>query len=269
MSEVKIPYISIAVLVIIMVGCILGDTLYGADPYYMSFSEVNKAPGAEHIFGTDTMGRDLFSVMWCGGRVSIIIGILSALISTFVAVIYGTAAGLVSERIDDLMMRFAEILMSVPQLLLVMFIQAIMGEANVVSIAFAIGITGWMAVAKMARSEVRRLRYSGFIMAARTMGGGFFYILRRHLLPNFFPAIMYMIVTNIGGAIGMEATLSFLGLGLPMEIISWGSLMSLSQRAMLTGAWWVLIIPGTVLVITLICITEIGEYVRVKNRRTL
>ena len=124
-----------------------------------------------------------------------------------------------------------------------------------------------MAVAKMVRSEVRDLRNTGFVMAARTMGGGFFYILRRHLLPNFMPTIMYMIVTNIGSAIAMEATLSFLGLGLPMEIISWGSLMSLSQRAMLTGAWWIILIPGIFLVVTLICITETGEYLRTRNKK--
>ena len=122
-------------------------------------------------------------------------------------------------------------------------------------------------MAKMVRSEVKQLRSSGFVMAARTMGGGFFYILYRHLMPNFMSAVMFMIVTNIGGAISMEATLSFLGLGLPAEVVSWGSLMSLSQRAMLTGAWWILLIPGIFLVITLICITEIGEYLRCRGRR--
>ena len=86
-------------------------------------------------------------------------------------------------------------------------------------------------------------------------------------MPNFMSAVMFMIVTNIGGAISMEATLSFLGLGLPAEVVSWGSLMSLSQRAMLSGAWWILMIPGIFMVITLICITEIGEYLRCSGRR--
>ncbi len=137
---------------------------------------------------------------------------LATLISTAIAVVYGAAAGLASQRVDDMMMRLTEILMSVPQMLFVMFLQAIMGDANVISISVVIGITGWMAVAKMVRSEVRQLRSSGFVMAARSMGGGFFYILYRHLMPNFMSAVMFMIVTNIGGAISMEATLSFLGL---------------------------------------------------------
>jgi peptide/nickel transport system permease protein len=124
-----------------------------------------------------------------------------------------------------------------------------------------------MAVAKMVRSEVRQMRNAEFVLAARSMGAGFFYILWHHLMPNFMSAIMFMIVTNLGSAIAMEATLSFLGLGLPTNVISWGSLMSLSQNAMLTGAWWLLLIPGIFLVVTLICITEIGESLRTQNRR--
>lgn len=261
------PYISVTVLALIAAGCIIGSIVYSDSAYYMELSQISMAPGKGHIFGTDTLGRDLFSVIWCGGRISLTVGLLATLISTVIAVIYGAAAGLASQKVDDVMMRFTEILMSVPQMLFVMFLQAMIGDANVVSISVVIGVTGWMAVAKMVRSEVRQLRSSGFVMAARSMGGGFFYILYRHLMPNFMSAVMFMIVTNIGGAISMEATLSFLGLGLPAEIVSWGSLMSLSQRAMLTGAWWILIIPGIFLVITLICITEIGEYLRCRGRR--
>lgn len=262
------PYISACVLVIIILACLLAELLMPYDPTYMKLSEINMPPGGDHIFGTDTLGRDLFSVILYGGRISIFIGLLATAISTAIAVVYGTAAGLASDRIDDLLMRFAEILMSIPQLLMVMFIQAIMGKATVISISVVIGITGWMAVAKMVRSEVRQLRTSGFVLAARTMGGGFFYILRKHLMPNFMSAIMFMIVTNIGSAMITESTLSFLGLGLPTDVISWGSLMSLSQRAMLTGSWWMIIIPGIFLVTTLICVTEIGEYLRGRKRRT-
>lgn len=261
------PYISALILGIIIIACLMAELLIPYDPTYMSLGEINMPPGSNHIFGTDTLGRDLFSVILYGGRISIFIGLLATAVSTVIAVIYGAAAGLASDRIDDLMMRLAEILMSVPQLLMVMFIQAIIGDSTVISISAVIGITGWMAIAKMVRSEVKQLRTSGFVMAARTMGGGFFYILRKHLMPNFMSAIMFMIVTNIGSAMITESTLSFLGLGLPTDVISWGSLMSLSQRAMLTGAWWMIIIPGIFLVTTLICVTEIGEYLRGRKRR--
>ena len=267
LSADRKPYISAAVLTVIILACLMADYIMPYDPTYMNLGEISMAPGNSHIFGTDTLGRDLFSVILYGGRISIFIGVVATLISTLIAVVYGTAAGLASDRVDDVMMRFAEILMSVPQLLLVMFIQAAMGKATVLSISAVIGITGWMAVAKMVRSEVRQLRSAGFVLAARTMGGGFFYILRKHLMPNYMSAIMFMIVTNIGSAMITESTLSFLGLGLPTDVISWGSLMSLSQRAVLTGSWWMIIIPGIFLVVTLICVMEIGEYLRGRKRR--
>ena len=262
------PYISVTVLTVIVAGCIIGSIVYSDSAYYMQLSEISAAPGRGHIFGTDTLGRDLFSVIWCGGRISLTVGLLATLISTAIAVVYGAAAGLASQRVDDMMMRLTEILMSVPQMLFVMFLQAIMGDANVISISVVIGITrldgsGQDGQERSQTTEKQRIRHGGKCC----MGGGFFYILYRHLMPNFMSAVMFMIVTNIGGAISMEATLSFLGLGLPAEVVSWGSLMSLSQRAMLSGAWWILMIPGIFMVSTLICITEIGEYLRCRGRR--
>ena len=266
-SHEVFPVASVTILAVIIIGCIICDIFIPYDPTRMMLDQISQPPSGAHIFGTDTLGRDLFSVIWHGGRISITVGLLATLISTVIAVIYGTAAGLAGKKVDDLLMRFTEILLSIPQILMVIFIQAIWGDATVLSISVVIGITGWMAVAKMVRSEVKQLRNAGFVLAARTMGAGFFYILRKHLMPNFMSAIMFMIVTNIGSAIAMEATLSFMGLGLPTDIISWGSLMSLSQRAMLTGAWWMLLIPGVFLVVTLICITDIGEYMRNRNRK--
>lgn len=263
----KLPYLSITILTLIAAGCILSALIPGQDPYYMYTDQISQAPSADHLFGTDTLGRDIFSIIWNGGRISLTIGLLATALSTVIAVIYGCASGLAGPRIDDVMMRFTEILMSIPQILLVIFIQAVWGEASILSIGIVIGLTSWMSVAKMVRSEVRQMRDADFILAARSMGAGFFYILRQHLMPNFMSAIMFMIVTNLGSAIATEATLSFLGLGLPTNILSWGSLMSLSQKAMLTGAWWLLVIPGAFLVITLICITEIGEAARTAGRR--
>ena len=270
---------SAVLLAIIIVGCLTAEMFIPYDPTRMLLDQIAQPPSQAHPFGTDTLGRDLFSVIWHGGRLSLIIGVLSAAISTVIAVLYGAASGLASDRIDDILMRFAEIIMSMPQLLPVLFLQAMAGDATVISMSVIIGVTGWMAMAKIVRSEVKQLRNAGFVLAARTMGvscsgGGMrnriiisVYILRRHFLPDVMSVIMFMAITSIGSAMAMEATLSFMGMGLPTDILTWGSLLSLSQRAMLTGAWWILIIPGVFLVITLISITEIGEYLRSKNRR--
>lgn len=263
----KRPYFVMGLLGVIVLGCLFAELIMPYDPTKMNLAEVNQAPSAAHFFGTDTMGRDIYSMIWYGGRISLFIGCLATFISTGIAVVYGCLAGLAGEWGDNLLMRFTDILMSVPQILLVIFIQAVFGEPTAISMAIVIGMTSWMAVSKMVRSEVRQIRNSEYILAARMMGGGFFYILRTHLAPNFLPSILLMVVTNLGSAIAMEATLSYLGIGLPTNIISWGSLMSLSQKVLLTGSWWLLLLPGLFLIVTLICFTELGEWKRTDHRR--
>jgi len=263
-----LPYFWMIILAVIVAGCILAGIVAPTDPYHMDPGAISRPPGGGHIFGTDTLGRDLFAVIWHGGRISLIIGLLSTLIATVIAVIYGTVSGLAADRIDDVMMRFSEIIMSVPSILFVLFLTALAGGGNILVISIAIGVTGWMPIAKMIRAEVRQLRTAGFVMAARTMGAGFFYILRKHLMPNYMAQVSYMIVSHIGSAIATEATLSFLGLGLPSNVVSWGTLLSLSQKAILTGAWWLLIIPGLFLVVTILCFTEIAEHMRLSNNRS-
>ena len=155
-----------------------------------------------------------------------------------------------------------EFLLSIPNLLLVIFLQARLGKANVLSLSLVIGVTSWTSIAKVVRTEVRQLRSNEYVVAARCMGGGFFYILRKHLAPNFLSSIMFMVVMNIRSAIVEESTLSFMGIGLPLEIISWGSMLSLSEKALLTDGWWIILIPGAFLVVTLLAITGIGDYLR-------
>jgi peptide/nickel transport system permease protein len=231
----------------------------------MVFDALDLPPGGDWLFGTDTLGRDIFSMIWHGGRVSIYIGVSATVITALIAIVYGTISGLAGDFADSLMMRFVEVLLSIPSILYVISIQAVLGTPTATSIAVVIGLTSWMNISKMVRSEVMRVRRSEYVLSAKQMGGGFFYILFRHLLPNFIPAIMFMVVYNIGQAIATEATLSFLGIGLPTNVVSWGSLMALSEKALLTGSWWIIIIPGFFLVTTLVCITNLGEYYRRKN----
>ena len=261
------PTLSALVLLIIVMGCLLCDLFITQDPGRMEPTQLNLPPGPEHWFGTDTLGRDIWSILWFGGRKSLFIGVLATVISTAIAVFYGTISGLAGKALDSIMMRFTEILLSIPSLLLIIFLQAAIGQRNVVGISLIIGITGWMSIAKMVRVEVRKIRESEFVLISRMMGGGFFHVLRYHLAPNFISTIMFMVVMNIRSAIVAESTLSFLGIGLPVDIITWGSMLSLSENALLTGSWWIILIPGILLVITLLCITSLGEFLRGSQRR--
>ena len=256
-----------AVLGLIVLGCLCCELLMTKDPTYMDFANSNRAPCREFLFGTDTMGRDIFSMIWYGGRASLAIGFLASAISAGIAIVLGSLSGCAGARLDRLLMRVVELLLSIPNLLLIVLLQAILGQASVWSLSLVIGVTGWTGIAKVVRTEVRRLRGSEYVLAARCMGGGFFHILRQHLAPNFLPAVLFMIVMNVQSAMLAESTLSFLGLGLPLEVISWGSMLSLAQRALLTGSWWLVVIPGAFLAVTLLCVTEIGNALRRSGSR--
>ena len=262
------PVAAAIILALIVSGCLFCERIMTKDPSYLDLTHYNVAPDREFLFGTDTMGRDIFSMIWYGGRISLLIGFTATLISTAAAIVFGAVSGSAAKWLDMLLMRLAEILLSVPGLLLVIFLQSILGKANVWSLSLVIGMTSWMSIAKVVRTEVRQIRGSEYVIAAKCMGGGFFYVLWKHLTPNFLSSILFMVVMNIRSAMIAEATLSFMGIGLPVEIISWGSMLSLSERALLTKSWWIILIPGAFLAVTLLCVTDIGNYLRMgANRR--
>lgn len=262
------PVLSMALLAAILLGCLFCGLFMPKDPTYMDLSHAAQPPGPEFWFGTDTMGRDIFSMIWYGGRASLLIGFLSAAVSAMLAILFGAFSGLAPKWLDALLMRLVEIFLSIPSLLLIILLQAALGKASVWSLSLVIGVTGWTGIAKVVRSEVRRLRNSEYVLASRTMGGGFFHILRRHLVPNFFSAIMFMVVMNVRSAIAAESTLSFIGIGLPLEVISWGSMLSLSEKALPSGAWWIILIPGVFLAASLLCVTNIGNWLRGTGEQT-
>lgn len=261
------PLFSMILLTIIAAGCLAAEWIMTKDPRYPDLQHYSTPPGREFLFGTDAMGRDIFSMVWYGGRISLFIGLFSTTISTLIAVIFGAVSGSAPAWLDGLLMRLAEMILSIPSLLLVVFLQAFLGKANVLTISLVIGVTGWMSIAKVVRTEVRQLRSSEYVLAARCMGGGFFYVLRKHLAPNFVASVMFMVVMNIRGAIVAESTLSFMGIGLPVEVITWGSMLSSAEKALLTGSWWMILIPGLFLIVTLVCITNIGNYLRGRGNR--
>lgn len=256
------PWLSVFILAAILLGCVFASLITAKDPSYIDLAQYNHPPDMEYLFGTDTMGRDIFSCIWYGGRISVFIGITATVLSTFIAVTYGTMSALAPDWLDTLLMRLTEILLSIPNLLLVILLLACLGKPNAFSIALVIGLTSWPPIAKVVRTEVKQIAGSDFLVAARIMGGGFFYILRKHLMPNFIASIMFMVVMNVRSAIVYESTLSFMGLGLPLSVISWGSMLSLSEKALMTDAWWIILIPGAFLVTFLLALTAVGNYLR-------
>lgn len=258
----ELPLVPLLLLAAVALGCLCAPLLTGKDPAYMDLANCAAPPSGRFWFGTDTMGRDIFACIWYGGRVSLAVGFLAAAVSTVIAVVYGALSGMAAPWLDTAMMRLTELFISVPSLLLIVFLQAILGGASVLSLSLVIGVTGWCGMAKVVRTEVRQLRQSGYVIACRCMGGGFGRILWQHLVPNFASSILFMVVMSVRTAIVAESTLSFMGMGLPLEVISWGSMLTLSEQALTRGAWWIIVIPGVFLVMVLVCVTAIGGWLR-------
>lgn len=262
------PLLSGGLLLFIVLGCIFAPLIANHDPGGYYLQSLNQSPNSEFYFGTDSLGRDLFSIMFYGGRTSLAIGLLGAAIIAVIGTIYGTISGTASDRVDSLLMRLAEMGGSIPNILLVLILTAVIPAKNVFAMSLVIGITGWFGLARIVRSEVRQIRNSEYVLYARCTSGNLLYVMWRHLLPNFLSATMFVMVSNISTCITTESTLSFLGLGLPVEVLSWGCMLSLANKALILNTWWVIVIPGVFLVATLLSITSIANYLRKEvNRR--
>ncbi|MDR1977564.1 MAG: ABC transporter permease [Synergistaceae bacterium] len=256
------PVFSIMILSVIVLGCLFSESFINHDPTQFYLAHLSEPPNGEFFFGTDSLGRDIYSIIWRGGRISIFVGLFSACVATLVGVTYGCVAGMASKVVDDGMMRAVEMMQSIPFLLTVLLIVSITGKQNIASISLVIGGASWFGLARIVRGEVRQIRGSEYVLAARCMGANFPHIMRKHLIPNFVSAIMFVVISSVSLSMSMESTLSFLGFGLPPDVLSWGGMLALADRALLLNTWWVIVVPGLFLVVTLLCVTGVGNHFR-------
>lgn len=262
-----LPLLSMTIFLFIVLGCIFAGQLANHDPTDFYLQNLNEAPGKEFFFGTDSLGRDIYSMIWYGGRISLTIGLLGTAIIAVIGILWGCISGTASERVDFIMMRITEICGSIPSLLFVLILSAAFQANDILSLSIVIGATGWFGLARIVRSEVRQIRNSEYVLYARCCNGSFLHVAIQHLIPNFLSPVMFALVSSIGSCITLESSLSFLGLGLPVSSISWGSMLSLANRALLSNTWWVIVFPGLFLVVTLMCLTNIGSFFRKSANR--
>lgn len=218
------------------------------------------SPSAQHWLGTDTLGRDLFTRVLYGGRISMMVGILASLVSVAVGVLYGAIAGYVGGRLDSIMMRIVDILYALPFIFLVIILMVYFGR-NIVLLFVALGLTQWLTMARIVRGQVISLKEKEFVEAAYSMGIKRSSIILRHLIPNCLgPVIVYLTLT-VPSVILEEAFLSFLGLGVQAPMASWGTLISSGVEVM-EIAPWVLIGPAITLSLTLFSLNFLGDGLR-------
>jgi peptide/nickel transport system permease protein len=257
----RLGRVGMVLFVIVVAMAIAGPLLFPFNPAVVSNSAAGllAPPSAAHWLGTDELGRDVFRELLSGAHVSLIVGLAATAISMVLGAGIGIAAGYFGRSADTVLMRVTDFFLVLPQLPLVIALAALFGQ-NLGIIILVIGMTGWPTTARIVRSQTLSLRERQFITRVRSLGASHLRILRVHILPNVMPLIFANTVLVIGSAILAEATLSFLGLGDPVQI-SWGTMLhfAFESGAIGRGAWWFFVPPGICIVIVVLGFTLTGH----------
>jgi peptide/nickel transport system permease protein len=251
--------LAIAFLVVIA-GVSLLAPLLPLDPTSTDLAARWQPPSPEHWFGTDELGRDYFSRVVYGGRISLTVGVLAMIAATAIGVVVGLVAGYAGGRLDDLLMRFVDFLSSIPWMVLVIVVSVFL-KPGLWTIIFVIGVFSWMATARLVRAETLSLRERPYVGYARYIGVRRILVVTRHVLPDAAPTIIVAATASISNAILTESALSFLGLGIQPPMASWGSLLETAQGS-LQVAPYLALIPGILILLTVLSFNVLGDALR-------
>jgi oligopeptide transport system permease protein len=242
----------------VIVALAIAVPLFSSYTYYdIDLSSKNLPPSWQHWFGTDDLGRDMFVRIWYGARISLFVGTAAALIDLVLGIIWGGVAALCGGKIDEMMMRFADVLYALPSLLVATALMVVLGP-GLLAILIALSLLGWITMARIVRGQLLILKEQGYVYAARALGASFWRILFKHLLPNAFGPIIVTLTLTVPTAIFTEAFLSYLGLGVQAPIASWGT-MSSEGLPSLEYYPWRLLFPAGLTCLTMLAFNAIGD----------
>jgi len=230
------------------------------DPTAIDARLILSGPSARHLLGTDDLGRDVFSRMVYGARISLAVGFVSVGIAVLIGTALGACAGFFGGFVDSLVMRFVDIMLCFPSTFLILAVIAFIGP-SIWNVMFVIGITGWMGVCRLVRAEFLSLRERDFVVAARALGAGNARLIFRHILPNAMAPVLVAAVLGVAGAILTESGLSFLGLGVQPPTPSWGNILT-AGKDNIDVAWWLSFYPGIAITLTMLGYNMLGEGLR-------
>ncbi len=249
-----------ALLLLIGLSASFAPLLAQAEPDQQQLTERLQPPSSRHLLGTDDLGRDVFSRLLHGGRVSLRVGLLAVAISVTLGTLVGLVAGFFGGVVDVLLMRLVDIVLCFPTIFLILMVIAFL-EPSLWNVMAVIGFTSWPGLARLVRGETLSLRERDFILAARGLGLSTPRILFVHLLPNLVAPILVSATLGVGGAILTESALSFLGLGVQPPMASWGNILT-SGKDYLHVAWWLSVFPGVAILFTVLALNLLGEGLR-------
>tara|TARA_Y100001970_G_scaffold241955_1_gene305940 strand:+ start:1992 stop:2849 length:858 start_codon:yes stop_codon:yes gene_type:complete len=257
--------IGLIIVTVVVILAIIGPYVSPHDPIQHNLKARYKPLGysddnGTYILGTDQLGRDIFSRIIAGCRVSVIVSIFAVVIAGSIGVSYGLIAGFVGGWIDQIMMRIADALLSIPFIVLVVAISGVVG-AGIFTLILILGFTGWVTYARVTRGEVLVAKELDYVIAATVVGQSKLKIMFQHILPNVMSSAVVLAALQVGVTIIAESSLSFLGLGVQPPSVTWG-LMLADGRASIGSAWWMTTFPGIAITVVVLGVVFLGDWMR-------
>jgi peptide/nickel transport system permease protein len=252
---------SLALLLIVAVAAVGAEALTSYDPIETDFSALKEGPSSDHLLGTDTLGRDVFSRLIYGARVTLIVGISSVLLGDGIGFFWGLISGYLGRRFDDISQRVLDVLMAFPALILALLLMAGLGS-GLHTVIIAIAVTRVPLATRVIRSVVISAKEQPYVEAARALGGGPWRTMIHHLTPQCVAPLLVIASFNLGTAIFAEAALSFLGVGVPPPTPSWGSMLGGVLAEAFKPPWWLVVFPGLAITLTIVAANLLGDALR-------
>lgn len=257
----KLAVLGLVIIIFEILTVIFLPYIINLDPYTIDITSFGSPPSKEHLLGTDDVGRDLFSRLIYGGRVSLTVGIVSATIS-LIGIPLGILAGYFRGKVEMIIMRCADIFMSFPSMVLILVLASILGQ-SIFTVTVVIGILGWPEFARLIYSSVLSIREKDYVESGKAVGTKDFSIITKYILPNAFAPVIVAFTFRIAQAIIMESSLSFLGMGVQPPEASWGNILYYAQSiSVLSSKPWVWLPPGIILIFTILSINFFGDGIR-------
>lgn len=256
----KLAMFGLISLLLLLFMAIIGPWLTPYTYYETQLDLKNEPPSGKFWFGTDELGRDLFTRCWWGARISLFVGISASIIDLVIGVLYGAIAALLGKKAEEWMMRLADVLYAIPYLLVVILLMVIIGS-GLATIILALTITGWINMARIVRSQILQIKQQDYVKAAFALGASRRRVLLRHLIPNAMGPIIVTLTLTIPTAIFAEAFLSFLGLGVQAPIASWGTMANDGLSALRYYPWR-LFFPAALISLTMLSFNLLGDGLR-------
>jgi peptide/nickel transport system permease protein len=256
----RLAIVGAACIFMVFLVAFLAPVLSPYDSEAISVAEKLAPPSWQHWLGTDHLGRDVFSRMLYGARISLLVGFVAVGLSLVIGVFVGAVAGYYGKWVDTVLMRFVDVMMCFPSFFLILTVIALLGP-NIINVMVVIGITSWMGTSRLVRAEFLTLRERDFVQAARAIGARDSRIIFYHILPNALAPVFVVATLDVATAILVEAGLSFLGFGVQPPAPSWGNILT-AGRDYIFDAWWLTLFPGLAILITVLSFNLFGEGLR-------